>query len=177
MIFLNIIISIIGGIIGGLITGYFFNFLQKRNTSRGKKDFLRALKQHNKWNYISSGIYIHEDKPEFTIDISDVCKGGVSPIFYGKVSLPETNNNCRVTVRMNVYNKPIMSSIFMSLDGDRYLIPMPLSRYASETVSDESHYIFWDLNSFDFDLYKIIGRAYNKETLAELAKKFNILTS
>lgn len=165
--------SVLAGIVGGLVTGSFFHLLQKLASARSKEAFFKALKNPNKWSTRDSEIYFHNDKPEFSIEVGDWDRS-LNPTYYNHYAFPDKENNALVPIKLKIHDKEVDGTLFMTLDGGRNLVPLPRSQYKSEDAKEEDHYIFWDLEHFDFDLYKIIGEIYRDENIEAFAKKTGI---
>ena len=50
-------------------------------------------------------------------------------------------------------------------DGGRYILPLP-----KIGIAFDERYFYWNENSIEFKVYKIIGTAYLYQTLEDLSK-------
>lgn len=147
----GIIISFLAGLISGVLGNYFYDKLRFKFRPK-KKDFLPTiLKDENSWINSNGELYSYEKDPNFTIKINegeDVLSGR-----FKKFPDREHDRVSWVEVKYNQAN--LFGWNFMYLDGYRYLVPVP----KTETDAEGKSYDFYDLNSMEVKVFKVIGQA------------------
>jgi len=110
-------------------------------------------------------VWICDDDNAFQIEVDDK-----SEEFTGEWTkvFPDSNGSGKHKVFLSINGTRIKSHIFVWADGGRILVPLP----RIESKDDEITY-YWERNSLDFKIGKIIGNFYihkNMEDVAKMAK-------
>lgn len=78
---------------------------------------------------------------------------------------PDQNGSWRVPVYLKINNVAIKELTFISCDGGRIFVPMPKIK-----MKDKERVFYWDKESLEFDLSKILGKYYIYENIFGVAK-------
>lgn len=110
-------------------------------------------------------VWICDNDNAFQIEVDDESKEFTEE--WTKV-FPDNNGSGKHEVFLSINGTRIKSHIFVWADGGRILVPLP----KIESRNDEIIY-YWERNSLDFKIGKIIGNFYihkNMEGVAKMTK-------
>jgi len=80
-------------------------------------------------------------------------------------AVPDQEHNSMCTVDLKINDSTVRVLSFISLDGGRYLVPLP-----RKVMIDRKPVYCWERNSLDFKVGKIIGRYYRYTSIEETAR-------
>ena len=149
-----------------------FGYIQNKKRSSSYEAFFVALKDSDNWKTDGHVMWIYKPNPNFVIEIGD--DEELSSAMYCDHKFPNPYT-AKVDVRLKSCGQVLETRRFMRLDDYRYFVPLTKSEYMKEEAELEHHYVYWDLDHYDFDLFKIIGHLYrNEETIESFTKKTGI---
>jgi hypothetical protein len=74
-----------------------------------------------------------------------------------------------MTVQLKINDSAVSEMLFVTLDGGRYLVPLPRKRVVSGQVI-----YFWESDTLPFKVGRIIGRYYRCKNLEEVAEFLDV---
>lgn len=79
--------------------------------------------------------------------------------------VPDQQHNSMCTVDLKINDSTVRPLSFVSLDGGRYLVPLP-----RKMMIDRKPVYCWERNSLDFKVGRIIGHYYRYTSIEETAR-------
>jgi hypothetical protein len=74
-----------------------------------------------------------------------------------------------MTVQLKINDSAVAEVLFVTLDGGRYLVPLPRKRVISGRIS-----YFWESDTLPFKVGRVVGRYYRHANIEEAAKFLNV---
>ncbi len=180
---MGIILLFVSAIIGGLIS-WFITCMYYKKSSNEQRELIsnlsKELKESNTLKYFefltenskwkeeiinNDNVWVAEKNNTFQIQRGD-SKGDFREAWTQKY--PDKNTK-GYSVYLKINNSPIKELTFISLDGGRIFVPLPERKFEKEKVI-----YFWDTNSLEFKVCKIVGKYYIWENIYKVAKQSNI---
>jgi len=176
---MEIILLILGAIIGWFIAHIYY-----KKSSKEQKilldSFSQGLKKTNTFKYfellleksewqkeiIENGeVWVAEENNTFQIQIGepegDYCEPWTQ-------KYPDKNTK-GYPVYLKINNTIIKELTFISLDGGRIFVPLPDQKFKNKQVN-----YFWNMNSLEIKVCKIIGKYYIHKNIYGIAKQSKI---
>ena len=110
-------------------------------------------------------VWTSESRPTFQIRMEHDDREFAEPWSRGH---PDSNT-MKFTVNLLINGTIVKTLMFVSLDGGRIVVPLP-----QRLFSDEEPIYFWDPESMDFKVGKIIGAYYIYKDIEGVAKRCKV---
>lgn len=170
---------IIGGVISWLITHIYHKKASKEQRELIDK-FSKELQESNTLKYFEFLLENSTWKKEF-IENNEVWVAEKNNTFQMQSGEPKGNfrepwtqkypdkNTIGYPVYLKINDTIIKELTFISLDGGRIFVPLPDLKYENEKPN-----YFWNMNSLEMEVCKIIGHYYIWKDIYGVAKQSNI---
>ncbi len=170
----------VGGLLSWLITHRYYikagqdqkreleGLSEKLRTKNTLTDFERLL-ETSKWSKeIIDGSEVWIARNDNTFQIS---QGERTRDFQERwTKVHPDGNSSAYPVYLKINNNVVKELTFISVDGGRIFVPMPELR----PVGEKDFEYFWNMNSLDIKVCKVIGTYYIYNDIPEVAKRSHI---
>lgn len=177
--------SLIGGtVLGGAIGWYTAQYFYARSTTELKRGFqnqLRQLEKHDTLSHfedlVANGTWHSERINNQTAWICDqkasfkIVEGDeFEPFTEEWTTKYPDQNTAKQMIDLRINDSTVKSLTFVNLDGGRYLVPLTKMLIGP----DKKPVYFWDKDSIEFKVGRIIGTYYRFENIEEVARDLKI---
>jgi hypothetical protein len=155
MIHVSTGLSLLVAYILGIMSNYSYDKIRLKFQKK-KDEFLpEILDDVDSWKKSNDDIYFYEKDPNYNIKIHDG-QDGLAERFK---KFPDRDHDRISWVEVRFNELVLFGWNFIYLDGYRYFVPLPKTGFLSDELTEDSFYDYYDLNSMDVKVFRIIGEA------------------